>query len=150
MGTIQSMADLQLLLFGVRDTRAFHQANLRTNRAHYSALPWLGIDAVCAVQRSGARVYFNTHVDLTVQVRYVILSLLPRFRGPTMGLHARAGLQRLLHLCPPLCCSHVQGGRVVRAKYGVIGTADLVDDLRNWTALFASGRMHKPVRDCAD
>ena len=55
-----------------------------------------------------------------------------------------------IHLCPPLCCSHVQGGRVVRAKYGVIGTADLVDDLRNWTALFASGRMHKPVRDCAD
>jgi translocator assembly and maintenance protein 41 len=30
-------------------------------------------------------------------------------------------------------------------KYGIISAANFVDDLYNWTHLFAAGRMHKPV-----
>jgi len=31
-------------------------------------------------------------------------------------------------------------------KYGVISTADLVDDLLQWRSFYVSGRMQKPVR----
>ena len=35
-------------------------------------------------------------------------------------------------------------------KYGVIRAATLRDDLRHWSTLYVSGRMHKPVRVLAD
>lgn len=31
-------------------------------------------------------------------------------------------------------------------KYGVISTERAVDDLENWTSLYLSGRLHKPVK----
>ena len=31
-------------------------------------------------------------------------------------------------------------------KYGVISTDRAVDDLENWTSLYLSGRLHKPVK----
>jgi translocator assembly and maintenance protein 41 len=31
-------------------------------------------------------------------------------------------------------------------KYGVISVSRLVDDLRNWSSLYISGRMQKPIR----
>lgn len=34
----------------------------------------------------------------------------------------------------------------VRIKYGVIKTDHLLDDLNNWTHLYVSGRLHKPIR----
>lgn len=34
----------------------------------------------------------------------------------------------------------------VRIKYGVMSTADLCADLTHWTSMYASGRLHKPVR----
>jgi len=33
-------------------------------------------------------------------------------------------------------------------KYGVISTKRAVDDLENWTSLYLSGRLHKPVKFC--
>ena len=39
-------------------------------------------------------------------------------------------------------------GRLI--KYGVISRMALEDDLRHWSALYVSGRMHKPVRVLAD
>ncbi|CAG5079668.1 Oidioi.mRNA.OKI2018_I69.PAR.g9312.t1.cds [Oikopleura dioica] len=33
-------------------------------------------------------------------------------------------------------------------KYGVISTERAVDDLENWTSLYLSGRLHKPVKFC--
>ena len=31
-------------------------------------------------------------------------------------------------------------------KYGVVGLSALLDDLRTWSSLYISGRLHKPVR----
>lgn len=35
-------------------------------------------------------------------------------------------------------------------KYGVISTAKLVEDLSDWTTLYVSGRLHKPVQFLVD
>nr|CCA21334.1 MMP37like protein putative [Albugo laibachii Nc14] len=40
--------------------------------------------------------------------------------------------------------SQTDRSRVI--KYGVISCDDLCNDLRNWTCLYLSGRLHKPVR----
>lgn len=40
-----------------------------------------------------------------------------------------------------------QGTRLI--KYGVVSSSTLCQDLQNWTTLYLSGRMHKPVRNCA-
>ncbi len=37
----------------------------------------------------------------------------------------------------------VCGGQLF--KYGVVSLDDLCDDLTEWTSLYVSGRMHKPV-----
>ena len=34
----------------------------------------------------------------------------------------------------------------ITIKYGVISTAALLEDLNEWTTLYVSGRLHKPVR----
>lgn len=50
-------------LFAVADPVAWHAANLRANRSHYSAFGVLGPRAVAHLQQAyGARVYFNTAV----------------------------------------------------------------------------------------
>ena len=35
-------------------------------------------------------------------------------------------------------------------KYGVIGRSDFLDDLLNWTNLYVSGRLHKPIAVLTD
>jgi len=39
-----------------------------------------------------------------------------------------------------------------RIKYGIISSQNLVDDLCNWSTLYAAGRLHKPVKilECSD
>ncbi|KAL0584164.1 hypothetical protein ABG067_005938 [Albugo candida] len=105
--TSNSSGAIMDFIFAVDDPIKWHEENLTRNRAHYSFFKYFGAEAIVNLQvrhNYGAKVYYNTLVDLKVRA----------------------------------------GNRVM--KYGVISCDDLCDDLRNWTCLYLSGRLHKPVR----
>lgn len=62
------------------DTRRFHIENMKLFPDHYSAIKWLGIDAVNWIQNLGAGVYFNPYVSIPVpsepltMIKYGIVS----------------------------------------------------------------------------
>jgi mitochondrial translocator assembly and maintenance protein 41 len=57
-----------------------------------------------------------------------------------------AGLWYNTHVAVPSAAVLGGGQERPRMKYGVIATRALVADLTQWTTLYASGRLHKPVR----
>jgi translocator assembly and maintenance protein 41 len=115
----KSGAPLLDLIFAVDDPRAWHAANLVANPKHYSGVSrgLLGPSGVDWVaRRVGAAVHFNTLV--------------------TLG----SGDQQQRHQA-----AFSDDSAPLRVKYGVIGTADLVEDLLTWRHLYVAGRLHKPV-----
>ncbi|KAJ0407581.1 hypothetical protein ATCC90586_006224 [Pythium insidiosum] len=139
-----SMIDL---VFAVDDPLAWHTENLARNASHYSFLQYFGADAITRVQvrpRGGADMCWG--------------SLMAADSAPTGKLwrwdllqHAgTTGPDRELvtatdgstpHQVP--LASAAIGNRLI--KYGVVSTDTLCRDLTDWSSLYLSGRMHKPV-----
>ena len=72
-------------------------------------------------------------------------ALLPRKLGPKVIVNVQQSAASLYYntLVPfPPSISLFQGQLM---KYGVVSTADLTDDLRDWKTLYSSGRLQKPV-----
>lgn len=118
------------MVFGVRDSAAWHAANIARNGTHYSAVSCLGYRAVAALQRRvPAHVYYNT----------MVRSRAAAWReGPAPHAAQRAQVR----------VPSPEGGaeEAVEVKYGVVEVGDLVRDLNQWNTLYLAGRMHKPVR----
>lgn len=64
------------MIFCVNNSQRWHEANLIDNSRHYSALKYFGPKAVTKFQENtGAKVYFNTLVDLEgVVIKYGVIS----------------------------------------------------------------------------
>ena len=63
-----------------------------------------------------------------------------KFFGPKTVAHVQEKFGAHMYFNTLVPCE----GRLI--KYGVISTQALVDDLMDWNTLYASGRLHKPVR----
>lgn len=108
------------LVFVVDDPVEWHRENLIRNPGHYSILGLLGPDMIFTIQsKFKAGIYFN--VVMSIDIPESVL----RACGD-VGVHGS-------------CCPKSM-------KYGVIQTNDFIDDVTNWTNLYVSGRLHKPIR----
>lgn len=64
------------VIMGVNDPTNWHDANLKLNPSHYSALGYMGPRTILHVQALGAGVYFNPYVPIEHKmVKYGIVSL---------------------------------------------------------------------------
>ena len=106
------------LVLAVDRPLEWHRENLSLNRAHYSgAMRALGPRWIASAQQHfGAKIFYNTLVEVP------------------------GGLSDL---------DQDQNNRKDQSpqliKYGVISTADLLNDLLDWETLYIAGRLHKPT-----
>lgn len=111
-------------VFATSHPSHFHALNLQANPEHYPLFArWLGSDYISKVQDWGAGVWYCTNVTVDGQVSGGARSAKPTAQDPSSR--------------PPPSQT---------IKYGVIATDALCEDLMDWTTLYISGRMHKPVR----
>jgi translocator assembly and maintenance protein 41 len=116
-------------LFTTSHPSHFHAINLHKNPTHYPRLfRWLGPGVIATVQEWAGGVWFVTDVD-------VRLGKVPV--PDTVGGSDSS---------TPNTTSTTSGEDHVRIKYGIISTDALCTDLLDWTTLYVSGRLHKPVR----
>lgn len=73
-------------------------------------------------------------------------SALGRLGAAAVARVQRAGGGRLYYNTLVPLPPAARGAPGQTMKYGVISTADLLDDLLHWRHLYVAGRMHKPVR----
>lgn len=73
-------------------------------------------------------------------------SILGSFGAESLAAVQRTGGGRLYYNTLVPLPPEARGSPGQTMKYGVISTADLVDDLFDWRHLYVAGRMHKPVR----
>ena len=115
-------------LFSTSHPSHFHAINLQKNPTHYPRLfRWLGPEAIARVQEWGGGVWFVTDVD----VKLDNLNLPATASGSSTSTSTT---------------SEMEGSETVPIKYGIISTDALCTDLLDWTTLYVSGRLHKPVR----
>jgi translocator assembly and maintenance protein 41 len=116
-------------LFSTSHPSHFHAINLQKNPTHYPRLfRWLGPEAIARVQEWGGGVWFVTDVD----VKLDNLNLPATASGSSSSSSTNS--------------ETVPESETVRIKYGIISTDALCTDLLDWTTLYVSGRLHKPVR----
>ena len=111
------------MIFVVEDDSVirWHKENIQRNPSHYGAIPrLLGGEFVSKVQRTSAQIYYNTLVPI------------PEEFAEDLSKNSK----------------YMHGKQLM--KYGVIGRSDFLDDLLNWTNLYVSGRLHKPVAVLTD
>jgi translocator assembly and maintenance protein 41 len=119
-------------LFSTSHPSHFHAINLQKNPTHYPRLfRWLGPEAIARVQEWGGGVWFVTDVD----VKLDNLNL-PATSSDSSSSTSTSSPQT----------SETGESETVRIKYGIISTDALCTDLLDWTTLYVSGRLHKPVR----
>lgn len=64
------------LMFAVNDPLNWHKENLKLNPQDYSALRYLGPNAICRIQNYGPGVYYNTYAKINnVECKYGVCSL---------------------------------------------------------------------------
>lgn len=70
-----------------------------------------------------------------------------RFAGPRAisTVQTQFGSRMYYNTAAPLPLA-AGGAKGQLMKYGVVSTADLIEDLCDWRFLYAAGRMHKPIR----
>lgn len=108
------------LVLAVDRPLEWHRENLSLNRAHYSgAMRALGPRWIASAQQHfGAKIFYNTLVEVP------------------------GGLSDLVDQ-DHRDQDHSQTPQLI--KYGVISTADLLNDLLDWETLYIAGRLHKPT-----
>jgi len=63
------------IIFAVQDPLTWHEANLKQNPQHYSALQYFGAAYITKVQDQGPGLYFNPFVDFNgLQLKYGVVS----------------------------------------------------------------------------
>ena len=106
----------------------------------------MGCQSPARLWRTGEPITDSLHVLSVICPAWlgILLNLLAVWlmRGMTMLLRD-SSVQMYYNTMVPIVTG-VHAGR--QMKYGVITVADLTQDLREWTWLYAAGRMHKPVR----
>jgi translocator assembly and maintenance protein 41 len=119
-------------LFSTSHPSHFHAINLQKNPEHYPRLfRWLGPEAIARVQEWGGGVWFVTDVDVKLDNLNLSAST-PEGDAPSSTSSSNT--------------SETEQSETVRIKYGIISTDALCTDLLDWTTLYVSGRLHKPVR----
>jgi hypothetical protein len=103
----------------------FHAINLSANPTHYPLIwRWLGPHAISRVQEWGGGVWFVTDVHVPLPSTSSSSSTDPNSTSTSTSTATST----------------------VKIKYGIISLDTLCQDLLDWTHLYASGRMHKPIR----
>ena len=107
------------LIFTTAHPTHFHALNMSRNPSHYPLIfRWAGPGIVSKVQEWAGGVWFVTDVE-------VELDPLPS-TSEDKGTEPKS--------------------ETVKIKYGIISLDSLCTDLLDWTTLYVSGRLHKPVR----